>query len=100
MKIKISGHRPTSKKSWAMIAFLLLLFILIPSLALAEEAPVLNSGGYRLDADGHRFGAIHDHPWPVAVLRRHGAKQKHLVGAHAVFRHHITHDHIVDPLCL
>ena len=44
MKIKISGHRPTSKKSWAMIAFLLLLFILIPSLALAEEAPVLNSG--------------------------------------------------------
>ena len=44
MKIKISGHGPTSKKSWAMIAFLLLLFILIPSLALAEEAPVLNSG--------------------------------------------------------
>ena len=44
MKIKISGHRPTSKKSWAMIAFLLLLFILIPSLALAEETPVLNSG--------------------------------------------------------
>ena len=44
MKIKISGHGPTSKKSWAMIAFLLLLFILIPSLALAEETPVLNSG--------------------------------------------------------
>ena len=44
MKIKIPGHEPISKKSWAMIAFLLLLFILIPSLALAEEAPVLNSG--------------------------------------------------------
>ena len=44
MKIKISGHRPTSKKSWAMIALLFLLFTLLPSLALAEEAPVLNSG--------------------------------------------------------
>ena len=44
MKIKFSGHRPTSKKSWAMIALLFLLFTLLPSLALAEEAPVLNSG--------------------------------------------------------
>ena len=44
MEIKIPGHGPTSKKFWAMIALLFLLFILIPSLALAEEAPVLNSG--------------------------------------------------------
>jgi len=44
MKIKIPGHWPTSKKSWATIALLFLLFTLLPSLALAEEAPVLNSG--------------------------------------------------------
>ena len=44
MKIKIPGHWPTSKKSWAMIALLFLLFTLLPSLAMAEEAPTLSSG--------------------------------------------------------
>ena len=44
MKIKIPGRWPTSKKFWAMTALLFLLFTLLPSLALAEEAPVLNSG--------------------------------------------------------
>jgi len=44
MKIKIPGHWPTSKKTWAMIALLFLLFTLLPSLAMAEEAPTLSSG--------------------------------------------------------
>lgn len=44
MKTKITVHEPISKKPWVMIALLFLLFILMPSLALAEEAPVLSSG--------------------------------------------------------
>ena len=44
MKTKITGHEPTSKKSGAMLALLFLLVTLLPSVALAEEVPVLNSG--------------------------------------------------------
>jgi len=44
MKNKILGRWALSKKSWVMIALLLALVLLLPSLALAEEAPALNSG--------------------------------------------------------
>lgn len=40
MKIKIPNHRP--KKSWAIMALILL--VIFPSMALAEEAAVLSSG--------------------------------------------------------
>ena len=40
MKIKIQNHTP--KKSWAIMA--LILFVIFPSMALAEEAVVLSSG--------------------------------------------------------
>ena len=45
MKIKIPGRWPTSKKCWAIMALLFALVALLPpSLALAEEVPVLSSG--------------------------------------------------------
>ncbi len=44
MKNKILGRLALSKKSWVMMAFLLALVLLLPSLAIAEEAPVLSSG--------------------------------------------------------
>ena len=100
MKIKIPGHGPTSKKFWAMIALLFLLFTLLPSLALAEEAPVLNSGdtAWMLTATALvLFMTISGLSLFYAGMV--GSK-KHLVGTHAVFRYHITDDYIVGPLCL
>ena len=44
MKIMIPSHGLNTKKFWAMIALLFLLFLFLPALALAEEIPVLNSG--------------------------------------------------------
>jgi ammonium transporter, Amt family len=44
MKIMIPSHGLNTNKFWAMIALLFLLFLFLPSLALAEETPVLNSG--------------------------------------------------------
>jgi ammonium transporter, Amt family len=42
MKIKIPDHRP--KKPWAIIALIFIGVVLLPSLGLAEETPVLSSG--------------------------------------------------------
>ena len=44
MKTKIPGYWSTSKGTWTMIGLLFALVTLLPSPALAEEAPVLNSG--------------------------------------------------------
>ena len=44
MKTKISGYWSTSKGTWTVIGLLFALVALLPSPALAEEAPVLNSG--------------------------------------------------------
>ena len=44
MKTKIPGYWSTSKGTWTVIGLLFALVALLPSPALAEEAPVLNSG--------------------------------------------------------
>ena len=44
MKIKIPGRLALFKKSWALMIVLIALVLLLPSLALAEETPVLSSG--------------------------------------------------------
>ena len=44
MKTKIPGYWSTSKGAWTMMGLLFALVALLPSPALAEEAPVLNSG--------------------------------------------------------
>ncbi len=44
MKTKIPGYWSTSKGTWTMVGLLFALVALLPSPALAEEAPVLNSG--------------------------------------------------------
>ena len=100
MKIKISGHRPTSKKSWAMIALLFLLFTLLPSLALAEEAPVLNSGDTAWMLTATALVLFMTIPGLSLFYAGMVRSKKHLVGTHAVFRYHITDDYIVGPLCL
>ena len=43
MNIYISDHPHATKKLWGLIG-LLLLIVLMPSVAMAEEVPVLNSG--------------------------------------------------------
>ncbi len=44
MKIKIPGRLALIKNSWALMALLIALVLLLPSLAIAEETPVLSSG--------------------------------------------------------
>ena len=98
MKIKIPDYWPTSKNTWAIIGPPNYVGRPATFFCHGGRSACLELGRHCLDVDGHCLGAVHDHPWPVIVLRRHGAKQKRPVGAHAVFRHHITHDRIVGFL--
>ena len=87
-------------RSQSLIVLIILLAVCFPSLALAEEAPALNSGDTAWMLTATAFGAFYDHSRFVSVLRRHGAKQERPVGIDAMLCDHFPHDRFVGHLRL